>query len=191
LLLKLILDGSFSHLVDFPYDVGGKSFNQLWLLVDGIYPEVSCFVKTIDEPIDAPKGLYTRWQEASRKDVERAFGVLQRKFQVLRKPMEWWFLNDIKEVVESTIILHNMMVEERVKRDETENNSVYLFDGNDLLNGRIIDDVVEDIERVQAKLELNRRMDAAYYTGEAININELDDANRKAFFSFHHQCCLQ
>jgi Plant transposon protein len=53
-LLKSFVDGTFSQFVDFEYNIGGETFTQLWLLVDGIYPEVSRFVKTIDEPINAP-----------------------------------------------------------------------------------------------------------------------------------------
>jgi Plant transposon protein len=62
-LLKSFLDGIFSQFVDFEYNIGGETLTQLWLLVDNIYPEVSRFVKTIDEPIDACKQWYARWQE--------------------------------------------------------------------------------------------------------------------------------
>jgi Plant transposon protein len=75
-------------------------------------------------------------RNSCRKDIKRAFGVLQRKFQVLRKPMEWWFTNDIREVVELPIILLNMMVEEIVKHDKRENTSFQLFDTNKDINIR-------------------------------------------------------
>jgi hypothetical protein len=51
-LLKAFLDGSFAADVDFEYAVDDKVFNRLWLAVDGIYPELSRFVKTIEEPFN-------------------------------------------------------------------------------------------------------------------------------------------
>ncbi len=34
------------------FEVGGKVFNKLWFLMDGIYPELAHFVKTISEPLN-------------------------------------------------------------------------------------------------------------------------------------------
>ena len=56
----------------------------------------------------------------ARKAVERAFGIVQRKFQIVARPMELHYVEDIKQVVETAIILHNMMVEVRVDRDQQE-----------------------------------------------------------------------
>ena len=36
---------------DFSFEVGGKVFNKLWFLMDGIYPELAHFVKTISESL--------------------------------------------------------------------------------------------------------------------------------------------
>ena len=49
-LLKAFLDGSFASNVDFEFNVGDKVLQRLWLTVDGIYPELSRFVKTVEEP---------------------------------------------------------------------------------------------------------------------------------------------
>jgi hypothetical protein len=110
-LLKSFIDGSFSIFVDFDFYLNDNLCNQLFLLVDGIYPEIARFAKTVDEPRGHGKEMYARWQESSRKDVERSFGVLQRKFQILKTAVEQWFLEDIGRIVKSCIILNNMMVE--------------------------------------------------------------------------------
>ncbi len=55
---------------DFPYEVGGKMFHKLWFLTNGIYPELSHFVKSISEPLDKWEALYSIWLYAKRKDVE-------------------------------------------------------------------------------------------------------------------------
>ena len=67
-----------------PYSINrGDKFNQLFILTDGIYPPLSRFVKGISMPVLPGEKAFTAWQESARKDIERAFGVLQGKFQVL------------------------------------------------------------------------------------------------------------
>ncbi|GJX79399.1 serine/threonine-protein kinase STY17-like protein [Tanacetum coccineum] len=52
-----------------------------YYLVDGIYPELAILIKTNPEPADDDhkRILYKLKQESSKKDVERAFGVLKKK----------------------------------------------------------------------------------------------------------------
>ena len=47
-----------------------------YYLADGIYPPWDTFVKTIPSPVGNKKKHFYQAQEAVRKDVERAFGVL-------------------------------------------------------------------------------------------------------------------
>jgi len=49
--------------------------------------QFSRFVKGIKEPITPQEKRYTGWQEACRKDVERAFGVLKATWQFLDRPI--------------------------------------------------------------------------------------------------------
>ena len=119
-LLKSFVDGTFTKDVDFEFTINDNTFHHCWLLVDGIYPELSRFVKTIDEPRGQGTRIFASWQEASRKDIERAFGVIQRKFQIQKRELEQWFLSDIKNMVQTTVILHNEMVEHRIKNNELE-----------------------------------------------------------------------
>lgn len=83
------LDGTWAEMVDFPFTINGQEFTKLYVLVDGIYPELARFVKPISEPIGRLQLRYASWQEASRKDIERAFGVLQRKFHILVKKLSY------------------------------------------------------------------------------------------------------
>lgn len=124
-LLKQFLDGTFTADIDFPFFINNEEFYQVWLLVDGIYPELSRFVKTLSVPITKQERNYSKWQEGKRKSVERAFGVLQRKFQFLVRPVELLFTEDIQDIVEACIIFHNMMVEVRVLRDQDEDSDWY------------------------------------------------------------------
>ena len=72
----------------FEYKIGSHTFDKLWLLVDGIYPELARFVKTISVPLNADEQRFVSWQECARKDVEHAFGVLLQKNQIIRSPLE-------------------------------------------------------------------------------------------------------
>ena len=51
-----------------------------YYLADGIYPKWSTIVQTIHQPMSRKKYYFVTQQETCRKDVERAFGVLQSRF---------------------------------------------------------------------------------------------------------------
>jgi Plant transposon protein len=79
--LETLLDGSFATLEAdvVPYNIGTESFKEMYVLVDGIYPLYSRFIRGFKEPVRQWETKFTAWQEASRKDIERAFGVLKGK----------------------------------------------------------------------------------------------------------------
>ena len=66
--------------------VNGNEYNLGYYLADGIYPEWAAFVKTIPLPQSKEHKLFAQHQEGARKDVERAFGVLQARFASVREP---------------------------------------------------------------------------------------------------------
>ena len=117
-LLELLVDGSFGKLEErasvVPFDIGGEQFNRLFALVDGIYPQYSRFVKVIKVPITASEKAFTEWQEAARKDIERAFGVLQSRFQIVARPFHAHSLIKISNTVAACLIMHNMCVSDRM-----------------------------------------------------------------------------
>ena len=44
------------------------------------------FFNTIPHPQGEKRKLFSKYQESQRKDVERAFGVLQARFAIVRGP---------------------------------------------------------------------------------------------------------
>ena len=115
-LMEGFLDGSFEELEDYvtPYKIGDEEFNILYFLVDGIYPTYSRFVKSIREPVGNEEKNFSAFQESARKDIERAFGVLQSKFQYIHRPINLMELQGIATMVSTCIILHNMCVSDRI-----------------------------------------------------------------------------
>jgi hypothetical protein len=115
-LLESMLDGSFHDLEGpwVPYKICDEEFTQLFMLVDGIYPQYSRFVKGFKEPITKRESKFSEWQEACRKDIERAFGVLQGKFQCMSRPFHQMTLDLVGKRVACCLILHNMCVADRV-----------------------------------------------------------------------------
>ena len=70
------LDGSHSK-IDFEFTIDEQVFNKLFYMVEGIYPLLSHFVKTIPIPMMKKEKSFAGWPEAAQKDVKCAFGVLQ------------------------------------------------------------------------------------------------------------------
>lgn len=56
--------------------------------------------------------LYAQRQEGARKDVECAFGVLQSRFDIVNRPARLWKRNDVVNIMQACVILHNMIVED-------------------------------------------------------------------------------
>ena len=117
-LLESLLDGSFAEIErnskTVPYVISGEVFHLLNILVDGIYPKYSRFIKTLNEPVTRKEVRFTNWQESSRKDIERAFGVFQSMFQTAARPITTMDLNRISGCINAILILHNMAVSDRV-----------------------------------------------------------------------------
>ena len=54
---------------------------------------------------------FAQRQEAARKDVERAFGVLQSRFALVKGPARFFYKGDLTDIIYAAIVLHNMIVE--------------------------------------------------------------------------------
>ncbi|KAL7461506.1 hypothetical protein ACHAXS_001925, partial [Conticribra weissflogii] len=76
------------------------------------------FVKGIKIPLTNEETKYTKWQEAVRKDIERAFGNLKILWKFVCHPIEIWSLNDIADRITTSLILHNIVVADRVMGDD-------------------------------------------------------------------------
>uniref|UniRef100_A0A2N9FIM3 DDE Tnp4 domain-containing protein n=1 Tax=Fagus sylvatica TaxID=28930 RepID=A0A2N9FIM3_FAGSY len=102
------------------YSINGNNYTMGYYLADGIYPTWSTFVKTIPSPRGPKKTHFAKKQEEARKDVERAFGVLQSRFAIVRGPARFFQIETLKDIMTACIILHNMIIEDERHIDEVE-----------------------------------------------------------------------
>ena len=105
------------------YSINGHDYTIGYYLTDGIYPKWATFVKTILTPQGQMYKLFTVVQEACRKDVERAFRVLQARFAIIRGPAQFFNLETLQKIMKACIILHNVIV-----KDERDDNEVIDLD---------------------------------------------------------------
>ncbi|XP_030922872.1 uncharacterized protein LOC115949720 [Quercus lobata] len=96
------------------YSINGNNYSMRYYLTDGIYPSWATFVKTIPAPQDRKRQHFASAQEAVRKDVEHAYGVLQVRFAIVRGPAHFFHLEMLKDIMMACIILHNMIVEDEL-----------------------------------------------------------------------------
>jgi hypothetical protein len=127
-LLEKFMSGNIPAL---DYSLNGTKRSMPYLLADGIYPDYPVFVKSYSQPPDEKtvrlnlisldtiilklnrlKSYFTKAQEALRKDIERAFGVLQARWHILARPSRFWTANRMAIVIEACIILHNMIIKD-------------------------------------------------------------------------------
>jgi hypothetical protein len=72
------------------YTLNRHNYDMGYYLADVIYPNWSTFVKTIKAPSSLKAKYFATAQEAQRKDVKCAFGVLQARFHIVRQSVRLW-----------------------------------------------------------------------------------------------------
>jgi hypothetical protein len=102
------------------YTINGHDYNMGYYLADGIYPSWATIVKSISLPTGNKRKYFARAQEAARKDVERAFGVLQARFAIVREPAHIWDTETLAFIMRACVIMHNMIVEDERVVDPDE-----------------------------------------------------------------------
>lgn len=153
--------------------VNGHAYTMGYYLSDGIYPKWATLIQTISHPINEKHKVFAEAQEAVRKDVERAFGVLQARFAIVKWSVRLWDREECGLIMKACIILHNMIVESEEDPEEwappegeTHESVVFNRDADLLQRNRIsrIKAMTSEVAHSQLKLDLvehlwNRRGD--------------------------------
>ncbi|GJR49575.1 zinc finger, CCHC-type containing protein [Tanacetum coccineum] len=95
------------------FQVNGKTYEKCYYLADGIYPQWSTFVKAFSIARDQKTIKFKRVQESARKDIERAFGVLQGRWGIIQQPARAYHMNTIRRIMYTCMILHNMILKDQ------------------------------------------------------------------------------
>ncbi|XP_026398753.1 uncharacterized protein LOC113294577 [Papaver somniferum] len=94
------------------YVINGHHYKMGYFLADGIYPKLTTIVQAFSQTLDIPDYVrFNKYQMAKRKDVERAFGVLQGKFRIFGSPCKYWHQSNLNLIMKCCLILHNMIIE--------------------------------------------------------------------------------
>ena len=105
-----IIDGVAPGMTFFANDT---EYRYGYYLGDGIYPEWATLVKAFSYPTDDKRKWFKKRQESARKDIERAFGVIKKRWKVIRNPSRFDSKEKMGDVMYTCIILHNMIIEDK------------------------------------------------------------------------------
>ncbi|XP_035837148.1 protein ALP1-like [Helianthus annuus] len=108
---------------DTSFTVSGVEYRRGYYLADGIYPQYSTIVKTVRHPPDEKRKKFAKFQEAARKDIERCFGVLQKRWHIIENPACAFTPKTLRYCIYACILLHNMIFED-------EGNAICEYDEN-------------------------------------------------------------
>ncbi|KAK9067688.1 hypothetical protein SSX86_011799 [Deinandra increscens subsp. villosa] len=135
------------HALPVNYTINGHNYNMGYYLADGIYPKWRTFVKTIPSPRGNKNKHFAKTQEAARKDVERAFGVLQQRFAIIRGPSRMFKVKVLTNIMKACIILHNMIIED--ERDNSDDDDFEYDQVDDVLPELSHDHTTEFMEFIE------------------------------------------
>ena len=91
--------------------VNRHTYKCTYWLADGIYAPYACFVKSIPKPKTRMQRFFSTSQEAKRKDIERAFGILQARFHILTSGCRLWDCMAMGTVIKTCVIRHNLVID--------------------------------------------------------------------------------
>ena len=147
-LFESMLNGNGKHdEIDHDFVLDGEVFSKLFYLVDGMYPSLTRFLGPENDPATQLDGSYKINQEGSRKDVERGYGVLKIKFLALTHPINLHHRDGISYMVLAAILLHNMMVKERMDDNEVEDGALY---------NTVVDTTTNDEDEQEEDMEVDK-----------------------------------
>jgi hypothetical protein len=77
---------------------------------DGIYPSWPVFVRGVPIPQQEKHRFFSMKQASMRKDIECAFDLLKKRFNILVIPDQSYSHRTLSLIIHVCIILHNMII---------------------------------------------------------------------------------
>ncbi|XP_066358602.1 uncharacterized protein [Miscanthus floridulus] len=142
------------------YTINGHDYTMGYYLADGIYPSWATLVKSISQPMGNKNKYFAKAQEAARKDDERAFGVLQSRFAIVRGAARLWDTETLGIIMKACVIMHNMIIKDERVVDPTER---FDYGGQNVEpsheSNRNLDEFIEAHKRIRDK-EIHHQLKA-------------------------------
>ncbi|XP_026442776.1 uncharacterized protein LOC113342439 [Papaver somniferum] len=128
------------------YVINGHQYNMGYFLADSIYPKLTTIVQAFSQTLDITDFFrFNKYQMDKRKDVERAFGVLQGKFRIVGYPCKYWHQSDLNLIMKCCLILHNIIIEHE-SRDRDWGRVVPVPLPETTVNGRVFMSSLKNLE---------------------------------------------
>jgi hypothetical protein len=109
---SLFVDVIIGHTPKVSFTVNGHEHHMGYYLVDGIYPSWLVFMKCVPFPQQEKHRFFSIKQSSVRKDVECAFDLLKKRFNILAI-LDWSYSQRILNLIMCAyIILHNMILDD-------------------------------------------------------------------------------
>ncbi|XP_026399328.1 uncharacterized protein LOC113295190 [Papaver somniferum] len=96
------------------FSINGNDYTHGYYLANGIYSKWSTLVQCYRQPPAGEMGrsysYFNSKQMNLRKDVERAFGIVKRKFTIVSGPYRGLSAREMHKTMLTCIIMHNMVI---------------------------------------------------------------------------------
>ncbi|XP_076888649.1 uncharacterized protein LOC143539130 [Bidens hawaiensis] len=83
---------------DISFSTNDVNYEYGYYLVDGIYPEWATLVLSFTCPTDEKRQYFKKKHESARKDIERAFGVLKKRWSIIRQPARFLQMDKLRNI---------------------------------------------------------------------------------------------
>ena len=98
----------------FEYDSEGNvveaHYKGGWLMVDNGYMDWSCTIPPMKKSLSYKFIRFSEWLESMRKNVECTFGVMKKRFGILKAGSRLFSMNSCDEIFLTCCSLHNMLL---------------------------------------------------------------------------------
>jgi hypothetical protein len=103
------------------FTVNDHEHHMGYYLTDGIYPFWPVFIKGVLVPQQEKHQFFLMKQASMRKDVECAFGLLKKRFNILAIPSRFYSQRTLGLIMHACIILYNKIINYERDGDYDEN----------------------------------------------------------------------
>jgi hypothetical protein len=105
------------------FTVNGREHHMEYYLTDDIYPSWPVFVKGVPVPQQEKHQFFSMKQTSVRKDVESAFNLLKKRFNILSISDRSYSQRTLNLIMRACIILHNMIIDD--ERDDSYDDNYH------------------------------------------------------------------